>query len=81
MKLSQFGAILIPLLLSINPSFSGELVGVNPRSATSSRSRSGEIRIAQACCKTCHKGKACGDSCIAKDRRCHQPPGCACDAE
>lgn len=31
------------------------------------------------CCKVCHKGKACGDSCIAQDRECRQPPGCACD--
>ena len=34
---------------------------------------------AYACCKTCSKGKACGNSCIAKDKNCHQPPGCACD--
>jgi hypothetical protein len=32
------------------------------------------------CCRTCRKGKACGDSCIARDKDCHQPPGCACDA-
>jgi hypothetical protein len=31
------------------------------------------------CCKICRKGKACGDSCIARDRECHQPPGCACN--
>ena len=31
------------------------------------------------CCKVCTKGKACGDSCIARDKDCHQPPGCACD--
>ncbi|MBP5859011.1 hypothetical protein KAJ83_18470 [Marivibrio halodurans] len=32
-----------------------------------------------ACCKTCRKGKACGDSCIRADYRCTKPPGCACD--
>ena len=32
-----------------------------------------------ACCKVCTKGKACGNSCIAKEKDCHQPPGCACD--
>lgn len=32
------------------------------------------------CCKTCNKGKACGDSCIARDRKCTKGPGCACDA-
>lgn len=32
-----------------------------------------------ACCKVCGKGKACGNSCIARDRRCSKGPGCACD--
>ena len=32
-----------------------------------------------ACCKVCKKGKACGNSCIAREKNCHQPPGCACD--
>jgi len=31
------------------------------------------------CCKVCSKGKACGDSCISKDKTCHQQLGCACD--
>ena len=31
------------------------------------------------CCKICRKGKACGDSCIARDKKCNEPPGCACD--
>lgn len=31
------------------------------------------------CCKTCSKGKACGDSCIAREKECHKAPGCACD--
>jgi hypothetical protein len=35
--------------------------------------------IAQACCKVCRKGKACGDTCISRDDQCHVPPGCACD--
>lgn len=35
--------------------------------------------VPMACCKTCTKGKACGDSCIAKNKDCHQPAGCACD--
>ena len=33
----------------------------------------------RTCCKYCCKGKACGDSCIAKSKTCHKPPGCACD--
>jgi hypothetical protein len=31
------------------------------------------------CCKVCHKGKACGDTCIAVDKVCHKTGGCACD--
>lgn len=32
-----------------------------------------------ACCKVCKKGKACGDSCIARNATCTKPRGCACD--
>jgi hypothetical protein len=32
----------------------------------------------KTCCRTCTKGKACGDSCIAKTSTCTKPPGCAC---
>jgi len=35
--------------------------------------------VYQACCKTCRKGKACGDSCISKSKSCSKGPGCACD--
>lgn len=31
------------------------------------------------CCKVCSRGKACGDSCIARDKVCRKGPGCACD--
>lgn len=31
------------------------------------------------CCRTCKKGKACGDGCIRADRTCNKPPGCACN--
>ena len=34
----------------------------------------------KSCCKTCSKGKACGDSCILRRSTCHKPPGCACDS-
>lgn len=30
------------------------------------------------CCRYCTSGKPCGDSCIAVDLNCEQPPGCAC---
>lgn len=44
--------------------------GLEPSSATAST---------QACCKVCTKGKACGDTCIAREKTCRTPPGCACD--
>jgi len=31
-----------------------------------------------ACCKVCSAGTPCGDGCIAKDKVCRKPPGCAC---
>ncbi len=31
------------------------------------------------CCKVCKKGKACGNSCIARWKSCHKSVGCACD--
>lgn len=31
------------------------------------------------CCRICRRGKACGNSCIARDKVCHKGPGCACD--
>lgn len=33
----------------------------------------------QSCCKTCRKGKACGNSCISKAKSCRVGQGCACD--
>ncbi|HEX6963766.1 MAG TPA: hypothetical protein VF175_18000 [Lacipirellula sp.] len=33
---------------------------------------------AKECCKHCSKGKPCGNSCIARNKTCRQPPGCAC---
>lgn len=33
----------------------------------------------QSCCKTCRKGKACGNSCISRTKSCRVGPGCACD--
>ncbi|MFZ5961529.1 hypothetical protein ACOXXX_01130 [Thalassococcus sp. BH17M4-6] len=37
------------------------------------------IVLNAACCKTCRKGKACGDSCISRNKSCHKGVGCACD--
>lgn len=52
---------------------------VAPAPASTSQTPIPGTQIAQACCKVCSKGKACGDSCVAADRTCRQPPGCACD--
>ncbi len=34
----------------------------------------------RTCCRTCSKGKACGDACINRRLTCTKPPGCACDS-
>ncbi|CAG0988154.1 hypothetical protein PLCT2_02309 [Planctomycetaceae bacterium] len=33
----------------------------------------------RGCCKICTTGKACGDSCISRNKTCHKGPGCACN--
>jgi hypothetical protein len=33
----------------------------------------------RACCRICRTGKACGNSCIARNKTCRQPTGCACN--
>lgn len=35
--------------------------------------------LSSRCCKVCKKGKACGNSCIARSKTCHKGRGCACD--
>lgn len=42
-------------------------------------SGTGELLLAQGCCRVCRKGKACGNSCINRNYTCHQPRGCACN--
>jgi len=37
--------------------------------------------VSPACCRVCSTGKACGNGCISRDRQCHQPAGCACNAK
>lgn len=39
----------------------------------------GTAYASEACCKVCKKGKACGDSCIAADKKCTKGKGCACN--
>ncbi len=40
----------------------------------------GTAYAAEKCCKKCKAGKACGDSCISRDKACTKPKGCACNA-
>lgn len=37
------------------------------------------VASANSCCKVCRAGKACGDSCIARDKPCRKGAGCACN--
>lgn len=39
----------------------------------------GTAYASEACCKVCKKGKACGDSCIAREKTCKKGQGCACN--
>lgn len=32
----------------------------------------------EACCKVCRTGKACGDTCVSRDKRCYVEPEYAC---
>ncbi len=47
-----------------------EMLGVEQPTATV---------MQQQCCKICRRGKACGNTCISRDKVCHVGPGCACD--
>lgn len=44
------------------------------KSSTSSHSSGGGGN----CCRVCSSGQPCGDSCIAANKTCHKPRGCAC---
>lgn len=58
-------------------------LAAGPGPALGPRDRIAALRAGQAqpvaCCKVCKAGKACGDSCISRDKACHKAPGCACD--
>ena len=72
MKIAPLAALLIVAGFSIA---SGLAVGSSHEDASGY-----SVEIApRECCKVCHKGKACGDTCIPRDRQCHKPPGCACN--
>ena len=52
---------------------------VSPILATGSVVGCGDSTGPSGCCKTCTTGKACGDTCISRDKTCHVGPGCACN--
>ena len=53
---------------------------VRPEVSNTAAVDRGHVALPEACCKHCHKGKACGNTCIARDEQCQRPPGCACDS-
>jgi hypothetical protein len=53
---------------------------VHPETTSPAIDELGHVPVPETCCQHCHKGKACGNACIARDAQCHQPPGCACDS-
>ena len=56
----------------------GEVAPRRTAPPTTRRPRS-PPRRSTGCCKICRKGKACGNSCIARNKTCRKGPGCACN--
>ena len=69
----------IGLVLATATASLGSDVQPPPSSASAPELARDPSPMPMACCKVCSQGKACGNSCIAKSKDCHQPPGCACD--
>ena len=56
------------------------LVLIIPLSLTAGTARGcGSDTVGGVCCKICTTGKACGDSCISRDKTCQVGAGCACN--
>jgi hypothetical protein len=80
-------ALLATVLATAAASLGDEPQAARPLPAIEARSEpdssaSGQVDApapAAGCCKVCTRGKACGNSCIARYENCHQPPGCACN--
>jgi hypothetical protein len=76
----NFGVTLIAaVFLAAGPLGAAEETAVQARSWQTLLPESAQT-VPAACCKTCRKGKACGDSYISRTMTCRKPPGCACDA-
>ena len=64
---------------SVSPTFFDTLRRQPPRPASALPApKASPPSATPSCCRYCSKGKPCGNSCIAVNRTCHQPPGCAC---
>ena len=86
-------AVWLPLATSVLANSAASTASTRPMLSTipgnrrASHSSSGHstaltglsISTAQTCCKICHTGKACGNTCISREKICHVGPGCACD--
>jgi hypothetical protein len=53
---------------------------VGPAAAQAGNEAPNACIPASQCCRICHVGKACGNSCIQATRTCHKGRGCACNA-
>jgi hypothetical protein len=54
--------------------------GAQPNQTYQTFQESVPFQQSAQCCKVCKKGKACGNSCISKNKTCRKAKGCACDA-
>ena len=68
-------AMAVTMATACAPGLAWEATSTKAESA----SLAGNTDVARTCCKICRTGKACGNSCISRDKNCHQPPGCACN--
>lgn len=81
MKTILTAGFILALSAGISPSGASQSFATPPVPTAVERFldlRSDHLRDA-ACCKTCRKGKACGNSCISRDKTCRKGVGCACD--
>jgi hypothetical protein len=69
-RLAWMGMCVLPVLL----------LSSSPALGRCAAAETAVLSAASTCCKVCRKGKACGDSCIAREKICRKGPGCACDA-
>ncbi|WP_425100648.1 hypothetical protein [Tropicibacter sp. S64] len=81
--IGKLGALILALSLAMpaiaDPAGPQSSQVVSPDSLRFKLENPGAPVFSAACCKTCRKGKACGNSCISASKACHVGQGCACD--